>query len=176
MDASSVHCSGNYCSRQDSGNHETGNNRNRDISPVIQHGRGERYSNISVTRPLPVDSSERRAPILTRCGVTKHVISLYLPGLKSGVSREVLNECLDDLDVVNQTNYRVSLRLKRTGEIFKFVTTPETFPHHYGNMVSNITKHGTKETYGGKYGLYGVSYATRYRLRNALKNINQHKD
>lgn len=81
----------------------------------------------------------------------------------------ILNECLDDLDVVNQTNYRVSLRLKRTGEIFKFVTTPETFPHHYGNMVSKITKHGTKETYGGKYGLYGVSYATRYRLRNALK-------
>ena len=45
---------------------------------------------VSVTRPLPVDSSERRAPILTRCGITKHVISLYLPGLKSGVSREVL--------------------------------------------------------------------------------------
>ena len=45
---------------------------------------------VSVTRPLPVDSSERRAPILTRCGIAKHVISLYLPGLKSGVSREVL--------------------------------------------------------------------------------------
>ena len=45
---------------------------------------------VSVTRPLPVDSSERRAPFLTRCGITKHVISLYLPGLKSGVSREVL--------------------------------------------------------------------------------------
>ena len=88
----------------------------------------------------------------------------------------ILNECLDDLDVVNQTNYRVSLRLKRTGEIFKFVTTPETFPHHYGNMLSKTTEHGTIETYGGNYGLYGVSYVTRYRLRNALKNINQTKD
>lgn len=85
---------------------------------------------------------------------------------------DILNQCLDDLDVVKQTDHGVSLRLKQTGEIYDFWISPENFPYSYGFMISKINDHETK----GPYGVWSVSYVTRYRLRNALKYHNSTKD
>lgn len=76
---------------------------------------------------------------------------------------KILNQCLDDLDIVKQTQYRVSLRFKRTGEVYEFWT--ENFPYSYGDLLSKTNDYGTKPAYGS----CGVNYTTRYRLRNAIK-------
>lgn len=80
-------------------------------------------------------------------------------------SDKILNQCLDDLDIVDQTQYRVSLRLTRTGEVYEFWAESGTFPYSYGYLMSKTNEYLTMKACG----TCGVNYTTRYRLKNALK-------